>query len=262
MGGGLINEDGKGHTTPPRRGGRGRGRGNFPNDTRRPTLVHIALQEFIDANRLNASLKGTQESHRNMMVQHCLQSWEASEMTIGHGPTPTAEDLTEENGKGTSEQQETIPHAPKQQTPKTTAARQLLMDNTQKEKDTAKESDTAECNWIRGLESNLRENSNGPTALTLGRTAPTSTYQAVANVNPLPIPIPLRHLKGTQKETLQDPNTSPRAVGAEAKQDSPKPKQGRDAGRDKERKKHITTTPMGPTLSVPTPEDRQGKSHN
>jgi len=74
MGGAHMNEDGKSHTTPPRRGGRGRGRGNFPNDTRRPTLVHTAVQEPIDANRLNASLKAIQESHRNMMVQHCLKA--------------------------------------------------------------------------------------------------------------------------------------------------------------------------------------------
>ena len=63
MGGGLTTEAGKGHTTPLGRGERGRGRGNFLHDTRRRMLVHIAAQEPIDANRLNASLNATQESH-------------------------------------------------------------------------------------------------------------------------------------------------------------------------------------------------------
>jgi len=63
MGGGLTTEAGKGHITPLGRGERGRGRGNFLHDTRRRTLVHTAAQEPIDANRLNASLKATQESH-------------------------------------------------------------------------------------------------------------------------------------------------------------------------------------------------------
>ena len=157
-------------------------------------------------------------------AHHCLQSWEESEIPIGHGPTPIAEGLTEENWKGTSEQQETTPRAPKQQTPKTnTAARQLLMDSTQKETVTAKERDTAEGDWTNGPESNLRDNSNGPTALNLGRIAPISTHQADANVNPLQVPIPLRYLKGRQQKSLQDPNTSSRAAGAKANQHSPRP---------------------------------------
>jgi len=67
-------------------------------------------------------------------------------VTIGHGTTPTTADPTVENGKGPAEQQETTPLGPKQQTPKTTAARQLKMESTQKEKDTAKERDSAEGN--------------------------------------------------------------------------------------------------------------------
>jgi len=127
-----------------------------------------------------------------MMVQHCLQSWEKSEIPIGHGPTPIAEGLTEENWKETPEQKETTPHAPNQQTLKTnTAACQLLMDSTQKEEVTSKERDTAEGERTNRPESNLRDNSNGPTALKLGRIAPTSTLEAEANVNPLPAPIPL-----------------------------------------------------------------------
>jgi len=41
-----------------------------------------------------ASLKATQETHRNMMILHCLQSWEESEMIIGYGPPPTKAALT------------------------------------------------------------------------------------------------------------------------------------------------------------------------
>jgi len=99
-----------------------------------------------------------------MMVQHFRQSWEESEMTIGHGPTPTTADLTIKHGEGPVEQQEITPLGPKQQTPKITAARQLKMDSTQKEKDTAKERDSIEGNWERGMESNLRKNSKVPTA--------------------------------------------------------------------------------------------------
>ena len=197
------------------------------------------------------------------MVPHCLQSWEESEIPIGHGTTPIAEGLTEENLKETSEQKETTPHAPNKQTPKTnTAARQLLMDSTQKEEVTTKERDHAEGDETNGPESNLRDNSTGPTALNLGRIAPTSTPPGEANVNPLPAPIPLRHLNERQKEPLQDPNTSSRAAGAKANQHSQKPKQGRDAGRDKDRKRQITTTPLGSAPAAPTPEDRRGKSHN
>ena len=77
-----VNEHSSNHTTSPGRGGRGRGRGNLPIEHRRPTLVHTAVQEPIDANRLNASLQATQETHRNMMILHCRRSWEESEMTI------------------------------------------------------------------------------------------------------------------------------------------------------------------------------------
>jgi len=132
------------------------------------------------------------------MVQHCLQSWEESKITIGHGPTPIAEGLTEENQRETSEtseQKATTPHAPNQQTLKTnTAARQLLMDDTQKEEVTAKERDATEGDRTNQPESNLRDNADGPMTLNLGRVDFTPTHQADANVNPLPAPTPLRGL--------------------------------------------------------------------
>jgi len=135
------------------------------------------------------------------------------------------------------------------------------MDITQKEEVTAKERDTAEGDETNRPESNLRDNSNSPTALNLGRIAPTSTLPAEANVKPLPAPMPLRHLKSRQKESLQDPSTSSRVAGAEANQHSPKPKQGH-AGRDKERTRQTTTAPLASALAAPTLEDRRGKSHN
>jgi len=89
MGGSYRSEDSSNHTTLPQRGGRGRGRGNRLSEHERPTIVHTAVQEPMDDNELSASLKATQETHCNMMILHCRQRWEESEMTIGYGPPPT-----------------------------------------------------------------------------------------------------------------------------------------------------------------------------
>jgi len=48
----------------------------------------------MDDNRLSASLKATQETHRNMMILHCRQSWEESELIFDYGPSPTKAVLT------------------------------------------------------------------------------------------------------------------------------------------------------------------------
>jgi len=48
----------------------------------------------MDDNRLSASLKATQETHRNMMILHCRQSWEESELIFDYGPPPTKAALT------------------------------------------------------------------------------------------------------------------------------------------------------------------------
>jgi len=69
------------HHTPPSRGGRGRGTGNH----KRPTVVHSGIQETIDEDDRSASLTEIQEAHRIMMMNHCRQSWEDSERTIGFG---------------------------------------------------------------------------------------------------------------------------------------------------------------------------------
>jgi len=69
------------HHSPPSRGGRGRGFGNY----KRPTLVHSEIQESLDEDDRSASLKAIQEAHRIMMMHHCRQSWEDTECSIGFG---------------------------------------------------------------------------------------------------------------------------------------------------------------------------------
>ena len=110
MEGSPMNESGTGPAPPPGRGGRGRGRGNYSNETRRPTLIHTAEQEPIDASIFIASLKAIQESHRSMMIQQCLRSWEDSEFPIGHGPSPDIAERTEEKREESSAQV-TLPQA-------------------------------------------------------------------------------------------------------------------------------------------------------
>ena len=87
MGGPHVNMENS-HTMPPARDGRGRGRGNRPIETKRPTMVHTKVQEPMDDNSLSALLKAKQETHRTMMILHCRQSWEESETIIGYGPPP------------------------------------------------------------------------------------------------------------------------------------------------------------------------------
>jgi len=48
----------------------------------------------MDDNRLSAFLQATQETHRNIMILHCRQYWEESEMIIDYGPPPTQAALT------------------------------------------------------------------------------------------------------------------------------------------------------------------------
>jgi len=77
-----------------------------PNVTRHSMLVHTADQEPFDANKHNALLKATQESYHSMLALHCLQSWEASQITVGYGPVPPTEEKQEENVTKSSEQED------------------------------------------------------------------------------------------------------------------------------------------------------------
>jgi len=130
-----------------------------------------------------------------------------------------------------------------------------------KEEVTTMERHAAEDEWTDRPENNLRDNTNGPTALSFGQIEPTPTQQSDANVDPLHTHMPLRHLRGRKKEPPQDLNIFSRAAGDGANQHSPRPIQARNAGRDKKGKGHITSTPLGSAPGAPTLEDRRGKSH-
>ena len=140
MGGSHGNEDNINHT-PPQRGGRGRGRGSRAIEHKRPTVVHTGTQETMDDNELSASLKAIQETHRNMMIQHCRQSWEESDMTIGYGPPPTAAPPLTHRSAGPTKQNETAPHALPTPPTSTTTARKLKMEGPQLDITPAKERD-------------------------------------------------------------------------------------------------------------------------
>jgi len=83
----------------------------------------------MDDNELSASLKATQEIHRNMMIQDCRQSWEESEMIIGYGLPPTTAPPMMQQGEGPAGQQEITPLGPTTHTTRPITARQLKMDS-------------------------------------------------------------------------------------------------------------------------------------
>jgi len=85
----------------------------------------------MDNNELSASLKTIQETHRNMMIQHCRQSWEESETTIAYGPPPTTATPLTHQGDGPAKQREIAPLGLSTHTTRTTTARQLKMENPQ-----------------------------------------------------------------------------------------------------------------------------------
>jgi len=130
MGGSHGNEDNI-HHTPPQRGGRGRGHGSRVTEHKRPTLVHTGTQETVDDNERTASLKAIQEVHRNMMIQHCRQSWEESETTIGYGPPPTAATQSTHRSVGPTQQNETALRALLTPSTCTTTVRKLKMEHPQ-----------------------------------------------------------------------------------------------------------------------------------
>ena len=83
----------------------------------------------MDDNELSACLKAIQEAHHNMMIQHCRQSWEESETTIGYGPPPTAFPQLTHQGEGHAKQNETAPLELPTHTTRTTTARKLKMES-------------------------------------------------------------------------------------------------------------------------------------
>jgi len=135
------------------------------------------------------------------------------------------------------------------------------MDSALTKEVTTMERDAEEDDGTDRPERNMWDNDNGPTAPSLGQIEPTHIQQSDANVDPLPTPMPLRHLKGRKKELPQDLNIPPRAAGDEANQHSPRLIQAREAGRDKKGKGHTTSTTLGSAPGAPNLEDRGGKSH-
>jgi len=95
----------------------------------------------MDENELSASLKAIQETHRNMMIQHCRQSWEESETTIGYGPPPTAAPQLTHRSVGPTKQNETAPRALPTPSTRTTTAHKLKMESPQLDITPAKERD-------------------------------------------------------------------------------------------------------------------------
>jgi len=95
----------------------------------------------MDDNELSASLKAIQETHRNMMIQHCRQSWEESEATIGYGPPPTTAPTLTHQGEGPVKQREIAPLGLSTHTTRTTTARQLKMESPQQDNIPVKERD-------------------------------------------------------------------------------------------------------------------------
>jgi len=113
----------------------------------------------MDDNSLSASLKATQETHRNMMILHCRQSWEESEMIIGYGPPPTIAIPIIQYGDGPAEQQEITPFGPTTLPTRTTTARQLKMDSPLNDKTQAKGRDPSTGKGGGGTEYNPQKHS-------------------------------------------------------------------------------------------------------
>jgi len=116
----------------------------------------------MDDNQLSASLKATQETHRNMMILHCRQSWEESEMIIGYGPPPTTAAPTTQYGEGPAEQREITPLGPTTHTTRIITARQLKMDSSQNDKIPAKGRDPVKSKGGRDTENNPQKYSQEP----------------------------------------------------------------------------------------------------
>ena len=112
----------------------------------------------MDDNKRSASLKAIQEVHRNMMIQHCRQSWEESERIIGFGPPPSAAIETTHRSAGLTQQTGTGPGAPSTPSTTTTTVRKLNMEPPELESYLAEERDP-ELNRIEatvGLDHNPR----------------------------------------------------------------------------------------------------------
>jgi len=162
MGGSHVNAETNNHTTPPARGGRGRGRGNRPIETKRPKIVYTNVQEPVDDNSLSTLLKANQETHRNMMILHCRQSWEESEFIIGYGLPTTTATPTRHHDDGPAEQGKITPFGPTTLTTRIATARQLKMDSLLNDKTPAKGRDPPKDKGGTGTANHLHKHSQKP----------------------------------------------------------------------------------------------------
>jgi len=101
--------------------------------------------------------------HRTMMIQHCLCSWEDSELLIGHGSSQVMADWTEEQRAELSEQA-TLPQTSKQDMPQ----HDIIVDRRPKagKSDQIQAAASTKGDEMKGLTSKIRATSAGPRVAT------------------------------------------------------------------------------------------------
>jgi len=117
----------------------------------------------MDDNELSAFLKAIQETHRNMMILHCRQSWEEFEMTIGYGSPSTTAAPVRHSGEGPAEHREISPLGLTAHTTLTTTARQLTVDGSQNDTNPATGRNSVKSKGGWGTEINPQKYSQKPT---------------------------------------------------------------------------------------------------
>jgi len=116
----------------------------------------------MDDSSLSASLKATQETHRNVMILHCRQNWEESVIIIGYVPPSTTATPTRQYDDGPAEQWEITPFRLTTLTTHIATARQLKMDSLLNDKTPAKGRDPATGKGGRGTANNPQKHSQEP----------------------------------------------------------------------------------------------------
>jgi len=252
MGGGNMSVASAESTMPLSRGVRGRGGGNYSNTSRRPTIVHTAPQDpAADANRLNAALKATQESHRKQLAQLCLQSWEESGLTVDHGPPPKPATETRAERTVPPSRESLTPQGHIREKATRPTARKLVMGEKPDTEAMAQGAERTTRETLTPPEFNSREDATSLTALKLGREGIRTTTQADANVNPLPDPLPLRVGKGKKTTPSQGYNTSPSGAVTNSYQHSRGIRhQDRDASKETRKESTGILNKQGTTTAV------------
>ena len=115
-----------------------------------------------------------------MMIQHCLRSWEESELPIGHGPSPVMVDGTEEQRTELSEQA-TLPQKSKKDMPQP----DIPVDRRPKvgKSDLTQAAASNKGEEIKGSSSKTRATSAGPKVAKVEDTITPSTSPAMVKAN-------------------------------------------------------------------------------